>query len=71
LFFGKVLLQDTCSRQTIRFLNPKYEILNTKQIQMIKAQNSKQFDLEDQTNEVAKRVRMFVKQSFEHLEFEF
>jgi len=28
-------------------VNSKFEILNTKQIQMTKAQNSKQYDLED------------------------
>jgi len=40
----------------------KYEIRSTKQSQMTKRENSKQYDLEDRTLEFAKRVRAFVKE---------
>ncbi len=39
----------------------KFEYRNPKQIQMIKAQNSKQYDLEDRTLAFAHGVREFVK----------
>jgi len=41
--------------------NTKYEARNTKQMQMTKIQNSKQYDLEDRTLAFAKKVRAFVK----------
>ena len=41
--------------------NPKYEYRNTKQIQMTKNRNSKQYDLEDRTLKFAKDARSFVK----------
>jgi len=41
--------------------NSKHEIRNSKQIQMTKILNSKQYDLEERTLEFAKRVRIFVK----------
>jgi len=41
--------------------NSKHETRNSKQIQMKKTQNSKQYDLEDRTLEFAKRTRKFVK----------
>lgn len=41
--------------------NPKSEIQNPKQIQIITIQNSKQYDLEKRSFEFAKRVREFVK----------
>jgi len=41
--------------------NTKYEARNTKQIQMTKTRNPKQYDLEDRTSAFAKRVRAFVK----------
>ena len=39
----------------------KHEIRSTKQIQITKIQNSKQYDLEDRTLAFAKKVRAFVK----------
>lgn len=39
----------------------KFEIRSTKQIQMAKIQNSKQYDLEERTLKFAKNVRKFVK----------
>lgn len=42
-------------------INSKHETRSTKQIQMKKNQNSKQYDLEDRTLEFAKRTRKFVK----------
>jgi four helix bundle protein len=41
--------------------NPKLEILNSKQTQMSKTQNSKVYDLKDRTLRFAKRVRNYVK----------
>ena len=41
--------------------NPKYEYRNTKQIQMTKNRNSKQYDLEDRILKFAKDARSFVK----------
>lgn len=41
--------------------NPKHEILNPKQAQMAKMQNSKQYDLEQRTLKFAKEVIRFVK----------
>ena len=41
--------------------NPKSEARNSKQTQMTKIQNPKQYDLEDRTYNFAKRVRAFVK----------
>ncbi|MCK4401272.1 four helix bundle protein [bacterium] len=41
--------------------NSKSEYLNSKQIQITKTQNSKQYDLEDRTLEFARRVRAFIK----------
>jgi four helix bundle protein len=41
--------------------NSKSEARNPKQLQMTKAQNSKQYDLEDRTIAFAKRIRAFVK----------
>ena len=41
--------------------NPKSEARNSKQTQMTKIQNPKQYDLEDRTYNFAKRVRTFVK----------
>jgi len=41
-------------------INTKYEARNTKQMQMTKIQNSKQYDLEDRTLAFAKKVRAFV-----------
>ncbi|MFH1489586.1 MAG: four helix bundle protein [Pseudomonadota bacterium] len=41
--------------------NSKHEIRNSKQIQMTKNRNSKQYDLEDRTLTFAKNVRSFVK----------
>ena len=43
-------------------LNTKFEIRSTKQIQMTKIQNPKQYDLEDRTLVFAKKVRAFVKE---------
>ena len=42
-------------------LNPKPEILNSKQTQMSKIQNSKVYDLRDRTLRFAKRIRDYVK----------
>lgn len=42
-------------------INPKFEAPSTKQIQMTKIQNSKQYDLEERTKKFALRVRLFVK----------
>src|SRR4030042_2099932 len=42
-------------------LNPKLEILNSKQAQMSKTQNSKPYDLRDRTLRFAKMVRNYVK----------
>jgi four helix bundle protein len=42
-------------------VNTKFETRNSKQIQMTKTQNSKQYDLEDRTLAFAKRVRGLVK----------
>jgi four helix bundle protein len=42
-------------------LNPKLETLNSKQAQMSKTQNSKQYDLRDRTLKFAKMVRNYVK----------
>ena len=39
----------------------KHEARNTKQMQMTKTRNPKQYDLEDRTSAFAKRVRAFVK----------
>jgi four helix bundle protein len=41
--------------------NPKLEARNPKQIQMTKAQNAKQYDLEERTIAFAKRIRAYVK----------
>ena len=41
--------------------NPKSEARNSKQTQMTKIQNPKQYDLEDRTYNYAKKVRAFVK----------
>ena len=41
--------------------NPKLEILNPKQTQMSKTQNSKPYDLRDRTLRFAKMVRNYVK----------
>jgi hypothetical protein len=41
--------------------NPKFEILNPKQTQISKIQNSKVYDLRDRTLRFAKRVRDYVK----------
>jgi four helix bundle protein len=41
--------------------NPKLEILNSKQTQISKIQNSKVYDLRDRTLRFAKRVRDYVK----------
>jgi four helix bundle protein len=41
--------------------NPKLEILNSKQTQISKIQNSKAYDLRDRTLRFAKRVRDYVK----------
>ena len=41
--------------------NPKSEARNSKQTQITKIQNPKQYDLEDRTYNFAKRVRTFVK----------
>ena len=38
----------------------KHEIRNTKQMQMTKIENSKQYDLEDRTLAFAENVRAFV-----------
>ncbi|MDI6761641.1 MAG: four helix bundle protein [Thermodesulfobacteriota bacterium] len=42
-------------------LNPKLEILNSKQAQISKTQNSKPYDLRDRTLRFAKMVRNYVK----------
>ena len=42
-------------------INPKHEILNSKQYRMTKIQNSKQYDLEERTLKFAKEVIGFVK----------
>ena len=42
-------------------LNPKLEILNSKQTQISKIQNSKVYDLRDRTLRFVKRVRNYVK----------
>ncbi len=42
-------------------LNPKHEILNTKQYRSTNDKNSKQYDLEEQTLKFAKEVIRFVK----------
>ncbi len=44
-----------------KMLNPKLEILNSKQAQMSKTQNSKPYDLRDRTLRFAKMVRNYVK----------
>ena len=41
--------------------NSKSEALNSKQIQMTKTQNSKQYDLEDRTLKFSRRGRVFIK----------
>lgn len=41
--------------------NSKSEALNSKEIQMTKTRNSKQYDLEDRTLEFARRVRALIK----------
>jgi hypothetical protein len=41
--------------------NPKLQILNSKQTQMSKTQNSKPYDLRDRTLRFAKMVRNYVK----------
>ncbi len=47
--------------KTTSIQNSKNEIRSTKQMQMTKIQNSKQYDLEDRTVEFAKKVRYFIK----------
>ncbi len=42
-------------------LNPKPEILNSKQTQIPKGQNSKLYDLRDRTLRFAKSVRTYIK----------
>ena len=64
-----ILSSNTSSLQTIvltnispsSIKNSKFEARNSKQIQMTKIQNPKQYDLEDRTYDFAKRVRAFVK----------
>ena len=48
-------------RDCNKLKNSKHEYRNSKQIQMTKTINSKQYDLEDRTLEFAKMVRSFVK----------
>jgi len=43
-------------------INPKHEILNSKQYRMTKIQNLKQYDLEERTLNFAKEVIWFVKE---------
>jgi hypothetical protein len=52
-------------------LNPKLEILNSKQTQRSKTQNSKPYDLRDRTLTFAKMVRNYVKnlpETLSHIE---
>ena len=42
-------------------INPKHEILNSKQIQMTKTQNSKQYNLEERTLKFSQSVISYIK----------
>jgi len=51
----------TSHKSLTKMPNPKLEILNSKQTQMSKTQNSKPYDLRDRTLRFAKMVRNYVK----------